>query len=156
MSRVVSFHYTLTGPQGEKLDSSVGREPLTFMQGAGQIFPGLEKELQKLGNREKKHIAVAARDAYGLRDDKFVIKVPRANLPPDAKPGDEFKAEDDEHGFPMKVVHVTDTEVTLDANHPLAGMDLMFDVEITAIREATADEIAHGHAHGVHGHGHAH
>lgn len=154
MSRVVSFHYTLTDSKGEKLDSSFGHEPLTFMEGVGQIIPGLEKELATLKVKEKKKVVVPAKDAYGLRDNKFLVEVPRANFPPDVKLGDEFQAKDDEHGHPLKVIKLSETHVTLDANHPLAGMDLTFDVEMIEIREATKEEVAHGHAHGAHGHHH--
>ena len=73
MSRVVSFHYTLTDPKGQKLDSSAGREPMTYMEGAGQIIPGLEQELQGLKVEEKKRIMVPAKSAYGVRDEKFLI-----------------------------------------------------------------------------------
>lgn len=147
MSCVVSFHYTLTDSKGEKLDSSVGHEPLTFMEGVGQIIPGLEKELTKLKLKEKKKIIVPAKEAYGLRDNKFLVEVPRANFPPDVKLGDEFQAKDDEHGHPLKVTQLSATHITMDANHPLAGQDLTFDVEMVEIREATAEELAHGHAH---------
>ena len=153
--RVVSFHYSLTNSSGQPIDSSSGRGPLSFMEGSGQIIPGLERQLSGLKKGEKKTISVPAADAYGERDEQMVIKVPYEGLPTkDVKVGDRFQG-GKEPGSPVFVVIERGlTEVTLDGNHPLAGVDLTFDIEVTDIREATAEEIAHGHAHGEHGHAH--
>lgn len=153
--RVISFHYTLTDADGDELDSSAGAEPLTFMEGVGQIIPGLEKALALLNQGDKSVIAVAAIEAYGARDEELLMAVPKDKLPkPDVKVGDQFRAGDAAHGMPFTVVEVRDEDVVLDGNHPLAGMDLKFDVEIVEIRAATDEEVAHGHAHGPGGHDH--
>lgn len=154
MARVISLHYTLTDSQGVTIDSSRGKQPFSFMEGAGQIIPGLEKKLAGAAKGDKKKISVPAAEAYGGREESKVIKVPRAQLPDDVKPGDRLSG-GQEHGAPVFVVTaVTDAEATLDGNHFLAGKDLTFDVEILAVREATEEEISHGHAHGEHGHSH--
>ncbi len=155
MPRVLSFHYTLTNTAGNKLDSSEGRGPLTFMEGAGQIIPGLEIEVLKLNVGDKKKIQVAAASAYGIKDKELIIKAPKSALPSkEIKIGDKFRGGADQHSPIFTVVEIEETEVTLDGNHPLAGEDLTFDVEITGQREATAQELEHGHAHGEHGHSH--
>ncbi len=155
-TRVISFHYTLTDKAGKILDSSNGREALSFMEGIGQIIPGLEKALEILNKGDKKKIHVTAAEAYGLRDEDKVIKITPEQLPSkDIKVGDRFSAgEEDDHSQIFVVTQLTETEVILDGNHSLAGMDLIFDVELTDVRNATAEEISHGHAHGVHGHSH--
>jgi FKBP-type peptidyl-prolyl cis-trans isomerase SlyD len=151
--KVISFHYTLTDPEGQTIDSSVGREPLSYLEGVGQIIPGLEAELGKLKVGEKKKIGVKADDAYGQRDPQAMIEVPRDKLPtPNVKVGDQFRS--NQSPLPLTVAKVSDTHVTLDANHPLAGVDLLFDVEVTDIRDATEEEQAHGHTHGPGGHEH--
>lgn len=153
--RVISFHYTLTDVEGDELDSSAGTEPLTFMEGVGQIIPGLEKALAALKKGDKSVIAVAAVDAYGDRDEELLMAVPKDKLPkPDVKVGDQFRAGDAAHGMPFTVVEVREADIVLDGNHPLAGMDLKFDVEVVEIRDATDEEVAHGHAHGPGGHDH--
>jgi FKBP-type peptidyl-prolyl cis-trans isomerase SlyD len=152
-AKVISFHYKLTDPKGTELDSSEGSEPLSYLEGVGQIIPGLETALAKLKVGEKKKINVAARDAYGEHDEKKLVEVPLEQLPKkDIKIGDMFQA--GQHSPPLTVTKVNKTHATLDANHPLAGVDLTFDVEVTDIRDATAEEIDHGHAHGAGGHHH--
>jgi FKBP-type peptidyl-prolyl cis-trans isomerase SlyD len=151
--KVISFHYTLTDPSGQTVDSSVGRDPLTFMEGIGQIIPGLEAELGKLQAGDKRKIEVKADDAYGQPDPQAMIEVPREKLPSQTvKVGDQFRS--NQSPLPLTVTKVTDTHVTLDSNHPLAGVDLTFDVQVTAIRDATEEELAHGHSHGPGGHTH--
>ncbi len=151
--RVISFHYTLTNTAGEKLDSSQGDHPLTFMEGVGQIIPGLETHLRSMKPGDKRKVLVKAAEAYGTRDDSLVLEVERKKLPnKQVKIGDQFRT--NQYPTPLTVTKLTDSHATLDANHPLAGQDLTFDVEITEVRDATADEIAHGHAHGPGGHHH--
>lgn len=155
IKRVVSFHYTLTDDKGTQLDSSRDTDPMTYLEGLGQIIPGLESALQVMNTGEKKLIKVAAADAYGLRNDDLIISVPREKMPAqDIKVGDQFQASHDDHSLPLTVVEITTTHVKLDGNHPLSGVDLNFDVEITAVREATSEELSHGHAHGAGGHHH--
>lgn len=153
-AKVFSFHYTLTNADGQVLDSSDGHEPLVFMEGVGQIIPGLEAEVVRMNKGDRKKIEVKAADAYGEHDLERLIEVPLEILPKEKKVeiGDQFKAGN--QPGPMTVTHVTETHATLDANHPLAGKDLTFDVELTGLRDATEEEIAHGHAHGPGGHGH--
>jgi len=150
-SKVFSFHYTLTNAAGEILDSSAGREPLVFMAGKGQIIPGLESEQVLLKVGDKKKVEVQAANAYGEHDPKRMIEVPLEKLPKEnIEVGDQFQAGDAQAS--LTVTRVTETHATLDGNHPLAGVDLTFEVELTGIREATLEELAHGHAHGPGGH----
>lgn len=153
---VASFHYTLTDGSGKVLDSSEGQEPLSYLHGAGNIIPGLEKELlgKKVG--DKLNVSVKAAEAYGERDDSMVQKLPSSMFSgvDNIEAGMEFHAET-EHGLQVvTVTAVENDEVTIDGNHPLAGVDLTFDVEITEIRAATEEEVNHGHAHGAGGHHH--
>jgi FKBP-type peptidyl-prolyl cis-trans isomerase SlyD len=152
--RVVSFHYTLKNKNGETLDSSAGEEPLSYLENSGHIIPGLESELKKMQAGDKKLIQIAAKDAYGERRDDLIVDAQKTQFPPEATPkkGDQFRAGPNSPVF--TVLDVTDTIVKLDGNHPLAGEDLSFDVEIVEIRDATDEEVAHGHVHGAHGHHH--
>ena len=118
-------------------------------------IPGLESQILDLKKGDKKTVKVAAADAYGDRDDTLVAKVERSELPTDSvKVGDVFRGGPDEDAPILTVTEVTDTHVVVDANHPLAGEDLVFSIEMGEIRIATADEITHGHAHGPGGHHH--
>lgn len=153
--KVISFHYTLTDTAGKTLDSSAGSEPLTFLEGVGQIIPGLEVELRSMQVGDKKHVLIRAKDAYGDKDAANIAEVPLAKMPSQQiKVGDQFRAGSEAHAPVVTVTKVSETHVTLDGNHPLAGMDLTFDVEITGVRDATDDELSHGHAHGAGGHHH--
>lgn len=149
VQRVITFHYTLTDTKGEVIDSSDGADPLTYLEGASQIIPGLEKAIQSMKVGDTSKLTIEASQAYGERNDAHVISVPRSEFPEGAiTVGDRFQAGDEEQGtLPLTVVKVTDEEVTLDANHPLAGMDLTFDVNIVEIRDATKEELEHGHVH---------
>jgi FKBP-type peptidyl-prolyl cis-trans isomerase SlyD len=148
--QVIAFHYKLTDVSGSTLDQSEANEPLAFMTGVGQIIPGLESVLVTMVKGDKRRVEVEAKDAYGERDIGRIMNVNRNQLPEgDVKVGDMF------HGPNGEVVTVTAMSiesVTLDANHPLAGQKLIFDVEIDTVREATKEEVAHGHAHGADGH----
>lgn len=153
---VASFHYTLTDGTGKVLDTSDGQEPLSYLHGAGNIIPGLEAALLGKTVGDKLNVSVAAADAYGLRNDDMVQQLPASMFTgiDSIEVGMEFHAET-EHG--LQVVTVTQVEgdqVTIDGNHPLAGVDLTFDVEITEVRAATDEEQQHGHAHGAGGHHH--
>lgn len=132
----VSFHYTGTLDDGSTFDSSAGRDPLQFQMGANQIIPGLEKEMVGMAVGDRKKIRVAAEKAYGPHRPEAIQSVPRAQIPAEIelKPGLELQAQaPDGQPMQLKVVEVGETEVKLDANHPLAGEDLTFDVEIVAI-----------------------
>jgi FKBP-type peptidyl-prolyl cis-trans isomerase SlyD len=153
--RVITFHYTLTNSAGQQLDSSAGGEPLAFLEGAGQIIPGLEIHLKTMKSGDKRRVLVPAKDAYGEVNAQDILEVPREKLPAkNVKIGDRFRAGSDHHAPVVRVTKLTDTHVTLDANHELAGQDLTFEVEVTEVRAATADELAHGHVHGPSGHHH--
>ncbi|NUM88543.1 MAG: peptidylprolyl isomerase [Bdellovibrionales bacterium] len=156
MSRVISIHYTLTNDSGEELDSSRGGTPLTYLEGVGNIIPGLEEEVAKLQKGDAKTVKVKAADAYGEKRSDLVMEVPRSQFPPDVeiKVGDRFQTQHGPHAPIFQVRKVTETHVMIDGNHPLAGVDLTFAVEVTEIRPATDEEITHGHAHGPDGHHH--
>jgi FKBP-type peptidyl-prolyl cis-trans isomerase SlyD len=153
-ARVVSFHYTLKNSAGEVLDSSEGDAPLSYLENSGHIIPGLEAALKDMKVGDKKNVSVPAKDAYGEHRDDLIVTANKNQFPSDAKlkKGDQFRT--GAHSPVFTVVDVTDTQVKLDGNHPLAGQDLSFDVEITEMRDATEEEIAHGHAHGPNGHHH--
>lgn len=154
--RVVSIHYTLTDDKGAEIDSSRGGEPLQYLEGAGNIIPGLEKEVKQMSKGDKKKVSIPAKDAYGEKRDDMVIDVPRTQFPKDMtlKVGDRFRGGGDDHAPMFTVIAVEGDQVKLDGNHPLAGQNLNFDVEVTEMRAATKDEVSHGHAHGPGGHHH--
>lgn len=150
---VVTIHYTLRDPQARLLDTSEGGEPISYLEGSGQIIEGLEEQLRGAAVGLRQRVAVPAAKAYGLRDEAQVQRVPRSVLPVEGelKVGDRFQAGEDRFAPVVMVVKIEGDEVLLDANHPLAGVDLTFDVEIVAVRPATDDELSHGHPHGQDG-----
>jgi len=156
MSRsVVSFHYSLRNHQGQLLDSSIGGEPIQYLEGVGQIIDGLEEALTGLPPGTKQVIMVAAEKAYGKRDDQLVRRVSRSKLPVEKlNIGDMFQTDGDRHAAIVTVAAIEGDEVLLDGNHPLAGQDLIFDVEVLNVRPAREDEIGHGHVHAPGGHHH--
>lgn len=154
---VVSIHYTLKDSDGEVLDSSAGEKPLTYLHGASNIVPGLERELVGKAVGDKLDVVVQPADAYGVRQGPEPQKVPLSSFPEGAQlaEGMQIVAKGpNEEMFPLWVVGVGDDHVLLDHNHPLSDMTLHFQVEITEIRSATEEEIAHGHPHGPGGHHH--
>ena len=155
--KVISFHYTVKDSAGKVLDSSSGGDPMAFLTGHQQIIPGLEKELLEMSKGDKKSLTIEAEEAYGPRREEMIQEVPRTELPEDLSVGQMFSVSTDQSGQPthlVTVVEFDDEKVKLDANHPLAGQDLSFDVEMTDSRDATKEEVEHGHAHGVGGHQH--
>jgi FKBP-type peptidyl-prolyl cis-trans isomerase SlyD len=154
---VVSFHYTLKNDEGDILDTSSGREPLMYLHGAGNIVPGLERELAGRAVGDQVQAVVSPEDGYGVRQGPGPQAVPRARFPEDAdlEEGMQVYAQGPNgDAFPLWVVDIADDHVLLDHNHPLAGVTLHFDVEVTEIRSATDEEMAHGHPHGPDGHHH--
>ncbi|MBC8109099.1 MAG: peptidylprolyl isomerase [Anaerolineae bacterium] len=154
---VVSMDYTLTGPNGNVIDTSQGREPLVYMQGAGNVIPGLERELEGKSAGDQINVTIAAKDAYGERDDRMMQSVPREMFKgvDNIQPGMQFQANGPNGERRMvTVAKVEPDTVTVDANHPLAGMPLTFDVKVVDVRDATAEEKSHGHAHEPGGHEH--
>ncbi|MGE3262238.1 MAG: peptidylprolyl isomerase [Bacteriovoracia bacterium] len=155
-ARVVTIHYTLKDDQGTVIDSSQGGEPLQYLEGAGNIIPGLEKQLSTAATGDKKKVTVEAGEGYGEKRDDLVLQVDRKQFPADVnlKVGDRFRGGQDDHSPVFTVMALTGEKVTIDGNHPLAGKKLHFEVEVTETRPATDDEVSHGHAHGPHGHHH--
>jgi len=153
--KVVTMEYTLTDPEGTTIDTSRGREPLAYLHGAGGIIPGLEAALEGRSSGEHLQVTIAPEDAYGERDERLLQVVPRDRFDvEDVQVGMQFHAQSDQGVHVVTVVAVTDDEVTVDANHPLAGVTLKFDVEVVDVRDATEEELAHGHVHGPGGHHH--
>lgn len=153
---VVAFHYTLTNDAGEVLDSSEGREPLTYLHGSGNIIPGLEKELEGRQNGDKLQVAVSPEEGYGETQPALVQEVPRDAFQgvESIEPGMQFQAQTQGGPLMVTVTQIEGDTVTVDGNHPLAGQKLNFDVEIAEVREATAEEVEHGHVHGEGDHQH--
>lgn len=153
LRRVVTFHYTLRDAQGQVLDTSAGSEPITYLEGAGQIIDGLDEQLRDAPPGKKARVAVPAARAYGMHDPSQVQKVKRDLLPVEGEltVGDRFQTDTDRFAPVVTVIAIEGDEVLLDGNHPLAGVDLVFDVEVVAARPATAEELRHGHAHGPSG-----
>ena len=149
---VVTIHYTLKDDTDKVIDSSAGGEPLAYLHGHGNIIPGLERELagKNVGDRLK--VRVPAAEGYGEYDRALVQKVPRRALKgiADLRVGLRLQAGHQA----VTVTHIAGDMITLDGNHPLAGQNLTFDVEITAVRAATEEELTHGHVHGAGGHHH--
>lgn len=147
---VVGLEYTLRLDDGEVIDTSTGRGPLQFLQGRGQIIPGLEKELYGMGLGEEKSVVVPPDEGYGQRKPGAFQEFPKEAFPQDteAQPGMAVQLVDQAGRPHMAFVHeVRDATVLLDLNHPLAGETLHFDVEVVMLREATEEELDHGHVH---------
>ena len=154
--KVVSIDYTLTGDQGNVIDSSQGKQPLAYLHGAGNIIPGLENALEGKNQGDQVKVSIAPDQAYGPKDDRLIQQVPRTAFQgvDQVQAGMQFQANTQQGPRLITVVDVQGDQVTIDANHPLAGQTLHFDVNVVGIREATDDEKTHGHAHGTGGHQH--
>ncbi len=153
---VVQIDYTLTDNDGKVIDSSEGAGPLTFLQGAGNIIPGLEEALVGKKTGDEVTASISPDKAYGERVEEMSQQVPRdlfAGID-NIESGMQFQSETDEGPVMVTVVEVADDTVTVDGNHPLAGVHLNFAVTVRDVREATAEEIEHGHVHGEGGHHH--
>lgn len=152
---VVSIEYVLKDESGNILDAS-REEPLEYLQGHQNIIPGLERALEGLKVGDKTHVEVQPEDGYGTYDPQMRFTVPVAQfgdqVPPPGTPV-QLQAKDG-HAIMAQIVGTQDKEVVLDANHPLAGRALFFDVEVKGIRDASAEEKQHGHPHGPGGHHH--
>ncbi len=153
--RVFSLHDTLTDDLGVLLDSSRGTESFAYLHGYGNIIPGLENALEGCEAGFSSTIRVAPADGYGDYNPQAVFGVPRDQFPPDEEiqVGMQVQGEGDHGVMHFRVVGVDEREVTLDANHPMAGKTLHFKVEVLNVRDATAQELAHAH---VHAHGDDH
>lgn len=147
---VVAIHYTLTDENGQQLDSSAGGEPLTYLHGHGGIIPGLENELTDKEKGDSLNVVVQPADGYGDFNPDMLQQVPREAFQgvDSIEEGMQFQAQGEGGQMQMVVVReVTDETVLVDGNHPLAGQVLNFDVSIESVREASAEEIEHGHVH---------
>ncbi|WP_330185044.1 peptidylprolyl isomerase [Nocardia sp. NBC_01503] len=155
--KVVSIEYTLTDDDGDVLDTSVGDEPLVYLHGAENIVPGLEQALDGKGTGDELDVVVEPNDGYGAYLAELVSTVPRDMFEgvDELEPGMEFHAEAPDGDSQIVTVRAVDgDDVTIDANHPLAGQRLHFKVKVVDIRDATAEELLHGHPHGDDDHEH--
>ena len=153
---VASFHYTLTNAEGEVIDSSSGRGPLTYLHGSGNIVPGLEREMAGKQVGDRFDVVVAPEEGYGPRHPGLIQVVPRVAFQgvDQIEVGMQFHAQGPQGPMAVTVTRVEADEVTVDGNHPLAGVALHFAIEVTEVREASAEEVQHGHVHGEGGHVH--
>ena len=135
---IVSIDYTLTDDSGKVIDTSAGKEPLTYIHGAGQIVKGLERELNGLKVGDQKKVSIKPEDGYGMPDEKRIQEVPREKIPIEAqKEGATLMMKSADGGaIPLKVAKVTEKTVVVDLNHPLAGKTLHFDVKVKDIKAA--------------------
>lgn len=147
---VVSIHYTLTNGAGDQLDSSSGQDPFTYLHGSRGIIPGLEKALEGKSPGDEFQVTIPPAEAYGEVNEGLIQSIPREAFAgiEQLEPGMQFQTRDPNgQTLNITVREVAEDNVKIDANHPLAGQALHFDVSITGVREATDEEIAHGHVH---------
>jgi FKBP-type peptidyl-prolyl cis-trans isomerase SlyD len=153
---VVTIHYTLKDDAGEVIDSSREGDPIAYLHGHGNLVPGLERELEGKNMGDKVNVSVAPDQGYGEYDKNLVQQVPRRAFQGIGKVtvGMRLHAQTPQGPRAVTVTRMVGDMVTIDANHPLAGKNLNFEVEITNVREATEEELSHGHVHGEGGHHH--
>lgn len=147
----VSIHYTLTNDEGEVLDSSIDDDALVYLHGTGNIIPGLENALQGKAVGDKFNVRIEAKDAYGEQNDGMIQVIPRAMFEgiDEIEVGMMFHADVSSGSGEVTIVKIEGDDVTIDGNHPLAGVALTFDVEVVDVRPATKEEAEHGHIHGA-------
>lgn len=154
---VVTLHFTLKDGDGNVLETSVGNDPLVYLHGTGSIVPGLEEALDGKKAGEKLNVVLPPEKAYGQRDERLIQRIAKSEFPSSErlKVGMQFQV--DTKGGPMvlTITELTGDEVIVDGNPELAGQTLHFDIEVTDVRKATEEELAHGHAHGPSGHHHS-
>lgn len=152
---VISFHYTLKDKDGNLIDSSDGQSPLAFLVGSGHIIPGLENELVKMNVGDKKAVEVKSAEGYGEIRPDLIVKVKKTQFgDQELEVGMQFQINEEPNAPVFAIQKIESDDVILNGNHPLAGIDLFFNVEVTEKRDATKEEVAHGHAHGEGGHNH--
>lgn len=148
---VVSMEYILRLKDGQEIDRSEVESPFEYLHGYRNIIPGLEKALEGMSLGDEKEVVISPQEAYGERDEEKILEFPREVFPPtyDLKVGEVVMMQNNQTGesFEAQVVKLDQNTVTLDFNHPLAGETLYFQVKISGLRNATSEEIAHGHAH---------
>jgi FKBP-type peptidyl-prolyl cis-trans isomerase SlyD len=151
-NKVASIHYTLRDNEGTIIDSSEGRDPLHYLHGAGNLIAGMEEGLEGKSKGEKLNLKISPEKGYGEKDENLVQQVPLAAFGgQEVKEGMRFSTN---QGGVVTVTHVGPESITVDGNHPLAGVELNFAVEVMEVRNATTEEITHGHVHGPGGHQH--
>jgi FKBP-type peptidyl-prolyl cis-trans isomerase SlyD len=151
-NKVAAIHYTLRDNEGTVIDSSEGREPLHYLHGAGNLIPGMEEGLEGKQQGDKFALKISPDKGYGEKDEQLVQQVPRSAFGgQEVKPGMRFQT--NQHSV-VTVTQVGLDSVTVDGNHPLAGVELNFAVEVVDVRNATEEELSHGHVHGPGGHHH--
>ena len=155
-NKVASIDYTLTNDAGETLDSSAGKEPLTYIQGHQNIIPGLEKALEGKAVGDKLTVTVPPEEAYGINQPSLIQEVSKDVFQgvDNIDVGMQFQAQGEGGPLVVTVTKIEDDKITIDGNHPLADQILTFDVEIKNIRDASEEELSHGHVHGPQGHQH--
>jgi FKBP-type peptidyl-prolyl cis-trans isomerase SlyD len=153
---VVTLHYTLTDDKNQTIDSSKDGNPLVYLHGARNIIPGLEDALEGRKQGEKFKVTVPAAKAYGEHMEEMIQHIPKNQFPDvdQLQVGMRFQANSPEGPIVLTVVEVGDKDVLVDGNHPLAGQNLHFDVEVADVRAASPEELSHGHVHGAGGHDH--
>lgn len=154
--KVVTIDYTLTDDGGQVLDTSEGREPLAYIQGIGNLVAGLEEALEGKSAGDSLTVAIPPEKGYGVRNDDLLQVVARDMFQgvDNLEVGMQFQAQTDDGMQIIQVMQVEGDEVTVDGNHPLADMNLNFEVTVVEVRDATAEELDHGHVHGPGGHHH--
>jgi FKBP-type peptidyl-prolyl cis-trans isomerase SlyD len=146
--KVVTMHFTVMDKEKTVIDSTYDAEPLAFIQGSGLLVPALEEALFGLAANDKKSVALTAEQAYGERFEQLIQSMPKTMFEGmDVNVGMQFRATTDDGEQTVIVVDISDDKIIVDGNHPLAGIDLTFDVEVLEVREATTDELSHGHIH---------
>jgi len=153
---VVSIDYTLTDSKGVIIDTSEGRDPLTYLHGVGALIPGMETALEGKEKGEKFKVTVTPEEGYGQRDESLLRVIDKAELAevPDLRVGTQLQADTEAGVKIFTVIKIEGEKVGIDGNHPLAGVTLNFDLDVKDVREATAEEIDHKHVHGAGGHHH--
>ena len=148
-NKVIEIDYTLKDDNGQVLDSSEGKQPLSYIQGVGNLIPGVESALEGKSSGERVQITVPPETGYGVRDDSLVLSIERDKFSEveDLQEGVRFRMETPDGPMIFTVVQIGDAEVLVDGNHPLAGMTLNFDITIQSVRDATSEELDHGHVH---------
>ena len=157
MNKVITFNFTVKDEEGAVLDSSENKEPLSYLSGTNSILPKLEETLNGMIIGSTKNVKIAAGEAYGDYKEEAVQTVKKVQFPQEAQrvAGARYVANSPDGGqMPFVIKEVKENDVTVDFNHPLAGKDLEFDVELLDVRDATPEEMQHGHVHGPGGHNH--
>ncbi|USD23008.1 FKBP-type peptidyl-prolyl cis-trans isomerase [Microbulbifer variabilis] len=147
---VVEINYTLKDADGTVIDSSANGEPLKYLQGVGNIIPGLEREMLEKAPGDKFTAVISPEEGYGVQNPELIQTMPRSAFSgvEELEVGMAFHAQStDGHPIEVEIIDIDGDEVTINGNHPLAGVELHFEIEVISVRDATAEEIDHGHVH---------